>query len=354
VHMIPYCVGVLRGEIAEDNPRKITRAVAVLLLAHYVGDIHQPLHVGAEYFDGAGRAVDPDKGQTGIEDEGGNTIMLRLYHGTPEQMAKRGLKLHGFWDNEAVLANLPSLPKATSKEERYQAIEKAKRRLIDQLAREQPARWRLPASVSLKDYAAAWADEILPLAREAHERLEFINMHSQPEEDRTVAAGTALEKSTRDRVAYADWAARIVREELHKAGWRLADLLSQALTSTSVSAAAVPVAPKPIPAAPVIATPATIPSASAPPTSPAAAAPTSLFGEYPANYKEIIVAWIKANGLDGSKVDWQSEPKPADIPGPAGGHLFGYLVIFNTPEHAISKTRSVLIRDGVVINNSGF
>src|SRR5437588_12864086 len=76
VHMIYYCVDVVRGEMPENNPRKITRPVAVILLAHYVGDIHQPLHVGAEYFNQAGQAVDPDKNQPGIEDEGGNTFMF--------------------------------------------------------------------------------------------------------------------------------------------------------------------------------------------------------------------------------------------------------------------------------------
>jgi hypothetical protein len=228
VHMIPYCIAVLRNEISENNPRKITKPIAVILLAHLVGDIHQPLHVGAEYFNrGSGRAVDPDKDPGGIEDEGGNTITLRLSHGTPEEMSKHGLKLHGFWDNEAVLDNL-SLPPAISKEERYAAIEKGKRGLIEQLAQEQPANWRLPSNVPLKSYAEAWANEILPIAHEAHARLQFINIRMQQEEDRTVAGGTALERTGSDRVSYADWVAGVVREELHKAGWRLADLLSQA------------------------------------------------------------------------------------------------------------------------------
>ncbi|MDQ2824087.1 MAG: hypothetical protein M3R29_01400, partial [Verrucomicrobiota bacterium] len=82
VHMIPYCVSVLRGETPEDNPRKITKPVAILLLAHFVGDIHQPLHVGAEYFDDAGQQIDPDKTKTALEDEGGNTLSLRLSTGT--------------------------------------------------------------------------------------------------------------------------------------------------------------------------------------------------------------------------------------------------------------------------------
>src|SRR2546430_981392 len=142
VHMIAYCVNVLRGEVPENNPRKITKPVAIILLAHYVGDIHQPLHVGAEYFDQAGQAVDPDKNQAGIEDEGGNTFMLQLIRGTPDEMAHRPLKLHGFWDSDAVMANLPPLSPSLSKEERYQRIDQTKRQLIDRLAKEQPQNWR--------------------------------------------------------------------------------------------------------------------------------------------------------------------------------------------------------------------
>src|SRR6476660_7222487 len=73
VHMISYCVAVIRGEIPEENPRKITKAVAIILLAHYVGDIHQPLHVGAQYFDQSGHKVNPDLGKPALEDQGGNT-----------------------------------------------------------------------------------------------------------------------------------------------------------------------------------------------------------------------------------------------------------------------------------------
>jgi hypothetical protein len=235
VHMISYCVSVLRGEAPENNPRKITKPIAVILLSHYVGDIHQPLHVGAEYFNQAGQPIDPDKGQSGLEDEGGNTFALHLKSGTPEEMAHQALKLHGFWDNDAVMGNLPPLPLTISREERYQEIEPAKRKIIEQLASKEPRNWRLPASIALKDYGEAWADEILPIAHEAHERLRFTSVHSQMDQDRVVAAGTAQEKNAPDHVAYADWSAKIVREELHKAGWRLADLLKQALTSTSAA-----------------------------------------------------------------------------------------------------------------------
>jgi len=350
VHMISYCVDVLRGEVPENNPRKITKPVAVILLAHYAGDIHQPLHVGAEYFNHAGQAVDPDKGQAGVEDEGGNTLMLRLFHGTPEQMGKRGLKLHGFWDNDAVMANLPSLPADLSREERFKLIEPDKQKIISRFAKEQPKSWRAPANVALKNYGEFWADDILPLAKEAHERLQFLNVHETIDQGRTVMAGDAREKNAPDHIGYADWSAKIVREELHKAGWRLADLLQQALTSTSTSATAAPIVLESTQSTPNKAEPSTAPTAALKATATAAAQ----FGKYPANYKEIVIAWMKANALDVSHIDWQGDPKAADVPTENGRYLSGYLVIFNTPDRAGVKTRSVLIRDGAVVNNSGF
>jgi hypothetical protein len=231
VHMIGYCVDVVRGEVPENNPRKITKSVAMILLAHYVGDIHQPLHVGAEYFNHAGHAVDPDKGQAGVEDEGGNMLLLRLTHGRREDLAKFGLKLHGFWDNEAVMANLPAVPADVTREERFRLIEPAKRRMIDRFAKEQPKNWRAPATAALKNYAAFWADEILPVAKEAHDRLRFVNVHETIDQEKAVMAGDAREKNMPDHVAYAEWVKGIVRDELHKAGWRLADLLTQAVGS---------------------------------------------------------------------------------------------------------------------------
>ena len=53
---------VLKGEPAPapfdiQSPRE-----ALLLIAHYVGDIHRPLHVGAIYLAASGKRVDPDTG----------------------------------------------------------------------------------------------------------------------------------------------------------------------------------------------------------------------------------------------------------------------------------------------------
>jgi S1/P1 Nuclease len=229
VHMIPYCVEVLQGRIAEQNDRKITRPVALILLAHYVGDIHQPLHVGAEYFDPQGRVVDPDKDKAALGDEGGNTFTLELSDDPPRRRGIHRKKFHGFWDYDTVNALFPQLPPGLHKDELQTQIEPLKRALVHRMATQEPANWRMPSDIALTDYAEMWANEILPVAREAHIRLEFRNVRPFVDGDRVIAAGEALEKPVTDHSLYREWATNIVRGELHKAGWRLADLLQKIL-----------------------------------------------------------------------------------------------------------------------------
>ena len=229
VNMIPYCVEVLQGLVPEQNDRKITKAVALILLAHYVADIHQPLHVGAAYFDAQGRLADPDKDRSVLPDEGGNTFTLEL---ADEPARRRGIhrkKFHGFWDDDTVNALFPQLPHGLHKAELEAQIEPLKKGLVHDMARQEPHNWRVPPNLSLSNYAEIWADEILPIAREAHVRLEFRNVKPLVEEDRIVASGEAIEKQAADHTLYRTWATAVVRDELHKAGWRLADLLEKIL-----------------------------------------------------------------------------------------------------------------------------
>src|SRR5262249_3539808 len=62
---------------------------ALLLLAHLLGDLHQPLHVGAVYLDAEGRLVDPDTAHSidpATDTIGGNAIQ------------DQNLSLHTEWD----------------------------------------------------------------------------------------------------------------------------------------------------------------------------------------------------------------------------------------------------------------
>ena len=229
VHMITYCIDVLQGRVPEQNERKITRPVALILLAHYVADIHQPLHVGAEYFDQQGRPADPDKGKLALGDEGGNTVTLELSDEPPRRRGIRKTKFHAFWDYDAVNGLFAELPPALRKDEFEAQIEPLKKQFVHDMATHEPRNWQMPSTVSIDRYAEIWADEILPIAREAHSRLEFRNVKPILEGNQVVAAGEAIEKPALDRPLYRAWATTVVRDEVHKAGWRLADLLDKIL-----------------------------------------------------------------------------------------------------------------------------
>lgn len=229
VHMIPFCVQVLQGRVPEQNERRITKSVALILLAHYVADIHQPLHVGAEYFNQQGQVVDPDKDKSALGDEGGNTFTLELSDEPPRRRGIHKKKFHGFWDYDAVNGLFPQLPGPLRKGELQALIEPHKRKLIRELAMHEPNNWRMPPNVPVDSYAEIWADEILPIAREAYARVEFTDVHTQQQDDSIVAAGEAVEKPTTDEMNYRAWSTGVVRQELHKAGWRLADLLEKIL-----------------------------------------------------------------------------------------------------------------------------
>ena len=364
VHMMRYCVQVLKGEVPEDNPRKITKPVAVILLAHYVGDIHQPLHVGAEYFDPNGKKVDPDSGRPALEDQGGNSIILELPSGDG-YAAKKG-KLHTYWDSDPVFALFPSLPRDLKGKERTGAIKVPKQELIAKLAKEEPKNWRTPANVKPEDLGEAWANDILPEAREAYERLRFINVHRKPEINSNVAEGTAMEQSMPDHVSYRKWSAHIVHDELHKAGWRLADLLEKTLADASAATAAT-ISPSPSAMPSAAASPISSPSPSLAltpnPVTPQPSVVTDpIYGGYPVRYKGIIMDWLYSHLYDppSAKIEWQGEPKRADLPDAKGRKVYGWLVLFNVNArnrfggYTGRQTHGILIRNGVVVQATGF
>jgi hypothetical protein len=258
----------------------------VILLAHYVGDIHQPLHVGAQYFDQSGHKVNPDLGKPAFEDQGGNLISLEVSGGNSEKLSK----LHGFWDNDPVLALFPGNMDAMEKDARRAQMDVVEKDLVHKFATQEPKGWRMPGGLALKDYAEAWADEILPIAREAHERLIFQEMTTKVQDDgSTIATGSTHEKPMPDHLSYRAWSAMIVRAELHKAGWRLADLLEKAVTPGNNQGATLP---SPVPTASASAVPAASTSAAPTAIPQASASSSSSYGAYPTNYKQVVTDWL--------------------------------------------------------------
>jgi len=226
VHMMRFCIEVLEGKRPETNDRKITKSIALILLAHFVGDIHQPLHVGAQYFDARGKPANPDQVPDALPDEGGNSLQLKLADAAP---GRHSPKFHGFWDLDAVTANFPLLPNTMPKELRQVKMDLAEKSLTSRLAKVEPKSWQMPASMPVEDYPEAWANEILPIAREAHSRLQYEHIQPMVDHEQTVAGGEMVEPPSHKGESYREWAAQTVFEEMHKAGWRLAELVSKLL-----------------------------------------------------------------------------------------------------------------------------
>ncbi len=212
VHMIPFCIRVLRGDEPENNPRAITKSVALILLVHYLGDIHQPPHVGAEYFDAQGNPFDPSAANPGFADQGGNKLTLFTF---VSGKLKSAGGFHSYWDGQTVQNAFGTANDLT---------------IAKGLARKEPTNWKLTGAVDT--WAEQLANEIIPIAREAHTRVEFTNIKiapgSIPGKD-DIKSGRASEKKKSGGIFYANWAAATVKTEIHKGGWRLAALLEEIL-----------------------------------------------------------------------------------------------------------------------------
>jgi hypothetical protein len=207
VQMIPFCIRVLEGKEPANNPRRITKTVAVILLAHYLGDIHQPLHVGAQYFKRVnGKGIPAVKGWA---DQGGNKLTLWLL--VDDELKSTERSLHSFWDGPTVNKAFGSTDNAV---------------VAERLATQEPDDWQLNGNP--EKWAEQMADDILPLAKDAHDRLAFVNIKKFIQAKKEIERGDAQEKSNGGE-SYTDWSAGVVEKEIQKGGWRLAALLEKLL-----------------------------------------------------------------------------------------------------------------------------
>jgi hypothetical protein len=105
VHAIEAAIVVLRCQdgqaCAAPAPFSIAdQREALFLLAHFVGDVHQPLHVGAAYLDQNG----VETGDTGQSTIGGNILLLSA--------GNTGNNLHHSWDQ--IAGSLGTSPSASA------------------------------------------------------------------------------------------------------------------------------------------------------------------------------------------------------------------------------------------------
>ena len=148
VAAISATIHVLQGEPAPAPFDIKDKREALLLLAHYVGDVAQPLHVGAVYLEPDGSVVDPQSAtfDPATDTQGGNrivTIRVATNH--------RSETLHATWDD------IPEALRSTHIDAAWLA-----------LARAEPA-----TRGDIQGWSAQWAGTTLTQARLALQDLHF-------------------------------------------------------------------------------------------------------------------------------------------------------------------------------------
>jgi hypothetical protein len=188
VSAINASIAVLQGKPAPSPFSIKDKREALLLLAHFVGDLHQPLHVGAIYLDSHDQPFDPDASRTpslsSSTTQGANLI------------DDNGSSLHKEWDTIPATIDAASLP-------------------ADMVA-DAMATPRTTGDVST--WAAVWATESLQASRTAFANLSF-------------ARGPQghWEMKVPDHARYIEAKETTQRHLLAEAGARLATLLNTVL-----------------------------------------------------------------------------------------------------------------------------
>jgi hypothetical protein len=143
VHAINAAIAKLKGDPVPAPFSIKDDKEAILLLAHFVGDIHQPLHVGAIYLTEAGKPINPRSAAEAEKDNtrGGNYLFFN------------GAKLHGEWD--AILKSWQN----TSGPKFKKLANEAAHVPVD--------------SGPVEQWAAKWATESVVDAKEAFDGIKF-------------------------------------------------------------------------------------------------------------------------------------------------------------------------------------
>jgi hypothetical protein len=198
VHMAEEAVAVLEGG---GDPR-ITKKEALYMLVHFIGDEHQPLHVGNGFIatnaDGTAKLVtDPAQAKDLPNDKGGNDDFFG---------PGRYDELHAYWDSDIVW-------KLTGGRKDPVALAA----IIERKAAADGAGWATPGDYH--HWPEAWATESLAAARIAYSGVTF-------------GAETPDDKGGIKRIAitlppgYDDTCKPVAEERLAQAGYHLAAILN--------------------------------------------------------------------------------------------------------------------------------
>ena len=199
VHILGQCIAVLRDD-SSNNPHGFSKRQALLLLTHFVGDIHQPLHVGTAYVDSNDDFVVPHD-QAEIDDGvikatiGDNSLV----HGSRP--------LHSYWDTDVVKTSM----------------HRAGVTSIDDFAQAMLTKHKAPAATAgdPRTWPEKWANESLALAKKVHDSVSITDEFEVQDRDHTPHLAWHIDWGPN----YAKIASTEGEKAFVKAGYRLAQLL---------------------------------------------------------------------------------------------------------------------------------
>jgi nuclease S1 len=196
VHIINGCITVLEGGEYEG----LTSKEALRYLVHLVGDVHQPLHTIAGYYD----LSDPahpllEKPSASIDRNTGDSGGNDLVYGKAEE-------LHACWDTVLVGDVYPTTDPQVLATQIMTGV----------------APDKFKTAGKYQNWGAKWAGDSMKLAITAYADIEFGQATVNPHGDLQSMA-VQLKPSTTD---YRAKFAPVVKEQLQKAGLHLAQLLN--------------------------------------------------------------------------------------------------------------------------------
>lgn len=226
VQTLKQAIAVLQGNDNEKtNPHRFTPRQALLMIAHLLGDIHQPLHVGAVYLNQENQFVTPATqaqvdGVNVFDVQGGNNLLIEdqatwtardLKNFKPEvsngNAARVGKPLHLYWDVTVVENVMRDLGVKSVSELTDKLISAP---TVPAANKGDPVSW-----------PEQWATEGLYLAKSAYTNIAIVDK---------------VKVTNRRGVEYANWYSKlppnyiqesteVTRKQLVVAGHRLAALL---------------------------------------------------------------------------------------------------------------------------------
>ncbi len=201
VQILRQAINVLRGQTdAASNPHGFTKRQALLLLAHMVGDIHQPLHVGTAYVNDSDEFTVP-RSQSDID-----AGTIQETHGDNYLLLGSRI-LHSYWDGELVKRAMRRAHAATPADYAVFLVQK------------------YPASAAgegdVATWPVQWANESLQLAKEAHDALVL----GDREEAQDRSGAPHFQWPVTLPPGYAVRSTGEAEQQLAKAGERLANVL---------------------------------------------------------------------------------------------------------------------------------